>query len=143
MGMIDSKRNEQEQKLLDSINDPASNEVFVVNVADGKPIVISDTITINKDSLHIIGNGVTLVRDSAYNGPALTLSANCKHVLLDSVTLENFNVGILVRNKALQFKNVQFKNCAVPVQYEVMFADSGRINGRFADTLFYKADSLK
>ncbi|HVF80909.1 MAG TPA: hypothetical protein VM884_03205 [Flavisolibacter sp.] len=135
---VDNKRNEQEQKLLDSINNPAANEVFVVNVAGSKPIVISDTITVEKDSLHIIGNGVTLVRDSAYHGPAFALSANTKYVLLDSVTLENFNVGILVRNKSLQFKNVQFKNCAVPVQYQLMFADSGRINGRFADTLFIK-----
>jgi hypothetical protein len=142
MSMTDSTRNEQEQKLLDSINNPASNEVFVVNVAGSKPILISDTITVEKDSLHIIGNGVTLVRDRAYNGPALALSANCKYVLLDSVTFENFNVGILTRNKALQFKNVQFKNCTVPVQYQVLFADSGRINGRFADTVFYKIDSL-
>jgi serine/threonine protein phosphatase PrpC len=142
MNMIDSKRNEQEQKLLDSINNPASNEVFVINVAGGKPVVISDTLTIEKDSLHIIGNGVTLVRDSAYKGPALALSSNCKYVLLDSLTIENFDVGVLVRNKALQFKNVQFKNCRVPVQYQVMFADSGRINGRFADTIFYNIDTL-
>jgi serine/threonine protein phosphatase PrpC len=142
INLIDKKRNEQEQKLSDSINNPASNEVFVLNVAGGKPIVISDTITIQKDSLHIIGNGVTLLRDTAYNGPALALSSNCKYVLLDSVTLENFDVGLVIQNKALHLKNVQFKNCRVPVQYQVMFADSSRLNGRFADTLFYKIDSL-
>jgi serine/threonine protein phosphatase PrpC len=142
MNVIDSKRNEQEQKLLDSINNPASNEVFIINVAGGKPIVISDTLTIEKDSLHFIGNGVTILRDTAYTGPALALSSNCKYVLLDSVTIENFDVGVLVQNKALQFKNVQFKNCRVPVQYQVMFADSSRINGRFADTLFYNVDTL-
>lgn len=142
MNIINTKRNEQEQKLLDSINNPASNEVFVLNMAGGKPVVITDTITIQKDTLHIIGNGVTLLRDTAYSGPALVLSSNCKYVLLDSVTIENFDVGVIVQNKALHLKNVQFKNCRVPIQYQMMFADSARLNGRFTDTLFYNTDTL-
>ncbi len=142
MTIIDKKRNEQEQKLLDSINNPASNEVFVLNVAGGQPIVITDTIHIQKDSLHIIGNGVTLLRDTAYTGPAFALSSNCKYVLLDSVTIENFDVGVIIKNKALHLKNVQFKNCRVPVQYQVMFADTGRLNVQFADTLFYSLDTV-
>ncbi len=140
--VVAKKRNEQEQKLLDSINNPARAEVFLLNVPGGGPLVITDSITIQKDSLHIIGNGMVLQRDTAYKGPALALASNCKYLLLDSLTIENFDVGIIVKNRALHLKNVQFKNCKVPVQFQFMFPDSAMLNGRFADTLFHNSDTL-
>ncbi len=140
--VIAKKRTEQEQKLLDSINNPVGKEVFVLNLAGGGPVVITDSIIVQKDTLHIIGNGVVLQRDTTYKGPAITLSSNCKYVLLDSLTIENFDVGVLVKNHALHLKNVQFKNCRVPIQYEFMLPGSTLLNGRFADTLFYNSDTL-
>ncbi len=131
------KRNEQEQILVDSINGTKTNEVFILHQAGNPPVVITDTIIVNRDSVHIIGNGVTLKSDPAYKGPALTLSPACKYILLDSLTLENFDIGVLVKKQGLHLKNVQFKNCRIPVQQQFMFNDTSAVNGRFSDTPFY------
>lgn len=135
-------RNQQELLLIDSINGNRTNEVFILNSPETKSIVITDSIYINKDSLHIIGNGITLASDSAYRGPALVVLNDCKYLLLDSLTLENFDIGILTKNPGLHLKNVQFKNCRIPVQYNFLFKDRPIINGRFADTVFYNSDSI-
>ena len=137
-----TKRNEQEQRLLDSISDPARKEVFIMNLQGGQPIVITDTLSINKDTLHIIGNGATLTSDTTYKGAAFSVSPASRYILLDSMTLQNFDVGVLVNNKALHFKNVQFKNCRVPVQYQVPLLANALLSGRFADTIFYHSDTL-
>jgi serine/threonine protein phosphatase PrpC len=140
---VKKERNSQEQKLLDSINGNKTNEVFVLNTPETKSIVITDSISIQKDSLHVIGNGVTFIRDTTYNGPAFTVAPTCKYLLLDSLTLENFDIGILTKNRGLHLKNVQFKNCRVPVQYNFVFKDRPIVNGKFADTVFvfYNSDS--
>lgn len=135
--LLGKKRNEQEQLFVDSINGTKTNEVFVLYQAGTPPVVVTDSIFINKDSLHIIGNGVILKSDTAYKGPAFTLSSTCKYILLDSMTLENFDIGVLVKNQSLHLKNVQFKNCRVPVQHQFMFNDTSVVTGRFADTVFY------
>ncbi len=138
--IVVKKRNEQEQLLIDSINGTKTSEVFILNQTGNPPIIITDSISVNKDSLHIIGNGVTIKSDTTYRGPAFTLSHACKDILLDSLTLENFNIGVLVKNGGLHLKNVQFKNCKVPVQHQLMFNDTSIVNGRFADTLFYNSE---
>lgn len=135
------ERNEQEQRFIDSINNPASKEVFVINTPGGQPIIINDSVFIQRDSLHIIGNGVTLQKGVAYAGPALILSDACKYILLDSLTIENFDVGILVQNKALNLKNVQFKNCRIPVQYQYLFPGNRAVTGRLSDSVMYAPDS--
>ena len=134
------KRNEQEQLLIDSINGTKTKEVFVLNQQGSPTIVLTDSIYINKDSLHIIGNGVTIESDTTYKGPAFTLSPTCKYILLDSLTLENFDIGVLVRNQSLHIKNVQFKNCRIPVKQEFIFTDTSNVNGRFADTILYNSE---
>ena len=102
--------------------------------------MLTDSIYINKDSLHIIGNGVTIESDTTYKGPAFTLSPTCKYILLDSLTLENFDIGVLVKNQSLHIKNVQFKNCRVPVKQEFIFTDTTNVNGRFADTILSNSE---
>lgn len=139
---VPKERNEAEQKLLNNINDTLNNNVFDLKVIGRNPIVISDSINIKKDSLLIIGNGITLLRDSAYGGPALVLSPQCSFILLDSVIIENFDIAILVHNKSLHFKNVQFKNCRVPVQYQFLFPLNTFVTGHL-DTLYHKMDSIK
>lgn len=137
------ERSPLEQKFIDSINGNKTKEVFVLSTPESQFIVITDSIIISRDSLHIIGNGVTLISDSAYTGPALTVAPACKYLLLDSLTLENFDIGILTKNPGLHLRKVQFKNCRIPVQYNFMFKDRPIINGRFADTVFYNSDSTQ
>ena len=136
------ERNEREQTLLNNINDTLNNNVFDLKMVGGDPIVISDSINIKKDSLLIIGNGATLLRDSAYVGPALVLSPQCSYILLDSIILENFDVAILVHNKSLHLKNVQFKNCRVPVQFQFLFPSNTFVTWHL-DTLYHKINSSK
>ena len=133
-------RNPQEAILRDSITHTATGEVFVLNQAGSSPVTITDSIVVTNDTLHIIGNGVTLVADSFYKGAAFVLSEKCKRIELDSMTLQNFDVGIIAGNKGLILRNVQFKNCRVPVQYQFLFKDKTIVNGRFADTTIYNSD---
>ncbi|HEX8357286.1 MAG TPA: protein phosphatase 2C domain-containing protein [Segetibacter sp.] len=140
--IVTRTRNEREQVLIDSINGSKTNEVFVIRQLNGPPIIITDSILVGKDSLHIIGNGVTLVCDTAYKGAALVVSSSSNFLLLDSLTLENFDIGVLMKKPGLHLKNVQFKNCRIPVQYNMMFPERPMVNGRFADTLFYNSDSV-
>ncbi|MCW3081415.1 protein phosphatase 2C domain-containing protein [Segetibacter sp.] len=140
--IVVKERNPEERQFVDSINGNTTKEVFVLNTPDTKAIVITDSILIKNDSLHIIGNGVTLISDSTYKGAAFTMAPDCKYLLLDSLTLENFDIGVLTKTSGLHLKNVQFKNCRVPVQYNFLFKDRPVINGRFADTAFYNLDSI-
>lgn len=139
---IKKKRSEQEQILADSVANGVTREVFVLNLAGGQPVIITDSININSDTLRLIGNGVTLTRDSSYNGPAFTVSSNAKYILLDSLTLENFDIGMIVQNNAVHFRNVQFVNCRIPVQYNFTFPNNTPFNGRITDTFSNGPDTL-
>lgn len=134
------KRSAKEQMLVDSIYDSKTNEVFILNQAGDVPLIITDSLFINRDSLRIIGNGATLLCASAYKGSAITLSTQCKYILLDSLTLENFDIGVIARSPVLYFHNVHFKNCKVPIQYNFLFQNKPIINGNIADSVFYNAD---
>ncbi|GEO09459.1 PP2C family protein-serine/threonine phosphatase [Segetibacter aerophilus] len=140
--VVVKERNPEEQKFIDSINGNTTKEVFVLNTPETTSITITDSIPVTNDSLHIIGNGVTLISDSTYKGPAFIMSPGSRYLLLDSLTLENFDIGVLTRTSGLHLKNVQFKNCRVPVQYNFLFKDRPVINGRFADTVFYNSNSI-
>ncbi len=129
-------RNNEEQAFVESIDASANGEVFVLNTAPGTAMTISDSILIQKDSLHIIGNGVTMIADTAYNGAAFIVSPNTKYLLLDSLTLQNFDIGVLMKTPGLHLRNVQFNNCRIPVQYQLTFPANAVINGRLTDSAF-------
>ena len=132
------QRNQQELNFLDSLHKSPN---AVIKLSSSQPIIISDTIFVQNDSLHIIGNGVSFVRDSSYTGPAFMLAPNCKYILLDSVSIENFNVGVAVQNKGLHLRNVRFKNCTVPVQFQQQFLKDTLVTGSQAETIFNYKDS--
>jgi PPM family protein phosphatase len=130
-------RNEREQAFVQSLDASTNGEVFVLNTEPGTPMIITDSVLIHKDSLHIIGNGVTMVADTAYRGAAFIVAPTTKYLLLDSLTLENFDVAVLMKSPGLQLKNVQFKNCKIPVQYQLSFPANAIVNGRLTDSAFY------
>lgn len=133
---IDYKKTQRELNFIDSINSPFSKEVFIINTPGDQPISISDSIFISKDSLHIIGNGATLMSGGNFKGAAFITSLQAKYILLDSLTLENFDVAILTRNNSIHFKNVRFKNCKVPVQYNFAYPNDSPVNGHLVDTTY-------
>ncbi|MEJ7586752.1 MAG: protein phosphatase 2C domain-containing protein [Ferruginibacter sp.] len=134
-----AQRNREELDFIDSINTSATG---IVNLAGGNPIIVTDTIKITNDSAHIIGKGKSFIRDSAYAGPLFMMASSCKYLLLDSLIIENFTVGVLVINKGLHLNNVRFKNCLVPVLFQQHFANDTLLTGRQSENIFYLTDSL-
>jgi PPM family protein phosphatase len=130
------QRNAQELAFIDSLNNNTTGEVFIMNVAAGQPLYITDSISITKDSLHIIGNGATLKGDSTNSLTAFVVPASTRYLLLDSLTLEDFNIGIAAQTPGVHFKNVQFKNCKIPVQYQFGFPANTPVSGGLQDTIF-------
>ena len=135
------KRNIAEQALNDSITSTIQPHLTIANEQGDQPIVISDTILIDKDSLTIHGNGTRLISDSAYKGPAFVLSQNCHYVLFDSLSFENFDAAILVQQGGLHAKNIRFVNCKIPVIQQFNFPAGMSITGGIPLNLF-KTDSL-
>ena len=84
-----------------------------------------------------------ITADSLYKGAAFIIASNCKYILLDSITLNNFDIGIIVRNKALHLKNVKFQNCRVPVLYEMQLQKDSAISANISDSVLLKVDSVK
>jgi hypothetical protein len=82
-----------------------------------------------------------LQSDSGYSGAAFNLSSKCKNITLDSLSLNNFKIGIIAFNNALALKNTRFINCPVPLQNVFTFSDKKYITGKLPGTLF-KSDSI-
>lgn len=135
-------KNAVELKLQDTIN-KLKGHTLLLSAADfQQPIVLSDTLHINKDSLYIKTKGaIVFKKDSTYKGPAIVLAANCKYVVLDSVAFDGFPTAIMTHNDALVLKNVQFTNCLAPVQVSYLFPNKKYISGRLFGSMF-KTDSV-
>ena len=138
---IRKERNAQEIVLLSGINS-SNGLVDILDSANGNRIVISDSILLQSDSLRINGHGVTLVGDSTFKGPAFLISPACNYLMLDSITFENFDVGLLLQKEVLYLRHVQFINCRVPIQYQFLFPNNTILNGRITDTIFHNTDSF-
>jgi serine/threonine protein phosphatase PrpC len=139
--LVKKSRNAQEIKLQQAI-DQLKGHVLVLDTAYKSPIIISEAITINKDSLLIKAKGyVILQSDSAYNGPAFILSAKSKNLQLDSLSFRNFQTGIASTNDVVLLKNVRFNNCKTAVQVSVAAVDKNYVNGKISP-LVLKVDTL-
>ncbi|MCU7552036.1 protein phosphatase 2C domain-containing protein [Chitinophagaceae bacterium LB-8] len=133
--------NLQEKRLANAIGYLRGNTLVLSDSFFAQEIIISDTLFINHDSLHLKGGSNTvLVRDSLYEGPAFMLSKDCKYVLLENLTLSYFDIGIIAQNKALHLKNVQFNNCHIPLQYQFTFPDKQPISGSITDQGFFNLE---
>ena len=135
-------RNEQELKLQEVIN-TATGDTVVLSAADFPlPVIISDTILIQKDTLYIETEGsIIFTADPRYEGPALLLASTSKYISIDSLVFQNFATGISVYNNALHLKDVKFNNCRIPIQNLFTFEDNKYVNGRIMKGSF-KKDSL-
>ncbi|SDP51516.1 Serine/threonine protein phosphatase PrpC [Mucilaginibacter sp. OK268] len=135
-------KNAQETKLQDTIN-KLKGKTLILSAADyPQPIVLTDSLHIDGDSLYIKAKGnILFKRDSLYHGPALTLAATCKFIVLDSVAFEGFKVAITTHNDALVLKHVVFNDCLVPVQTSYSFPANKQVSGRLFGGIF-KIDTL-
>jgi PPM family protein phosphatase len=135
-------RNPQELKLQAAIDHNKGKLLVLSDTAFKSPVVISQPIIINRDSLHIKAKGnITFQSDSGYSSPAFTLTSNTKSIILDSLLFQDFNIAISGFNQALELKNVRFKDCKTPLQNMLSLPDNKYVNGSFTALLF-KTDSL-
>jgi len=135
-------KNGQELKLQRAI-DQAKGRVLILSDTSYKaPILLTKAIQINNDSLTIKAKGkIVLQSDSGYTGPAFQLASKCKNIVLDSVSLVNFRVGVASVNNALALKNTRFINCPVQIENAYTFPDKKYINGKLPAVIFI-ADSV-
>ena len=135
-------KNNQELKLQQAIDQAKGHTLILADTAFTAPIVISDAIQVNRDTLLIKAKGkIVLQCDTGYKGPAISFSARCKNIIMDSLQFINFPAAIAAVNDALVLKNVRFFNCQSPVQSVFSFADKKYVNGKISGVLF-KADSI-
>lgn len=106
------------------------------------PIVISQSIRLDKDTLYILSRGnIVLKRDSAFSGPALIVPATGKNIVLNGLSFDGFDVGIASQSKNITMKGLKFMNVRVPVQYSFSAPADSFLNGTLAE-LFLGRDSL-
>jgi len=106
------------------------------------PVIISKAINIDKDSLLIRVTGNMVIKaDTGYTGPALVLTSNSKHIILDSLSFSGFTTGIDLNGNLVTLKNVRFNNCKVGVRQSYTFADKKYVSGQ-SPSITFKADSL-
>ena len=135
-------RNAREIKLQDTINKLKGNTLIISSADFKQPIIISDSLLIQKDTLYIKTKGpVVLMADTAYKGVGLVVSAKGKHVILDSLIFQGFETAIFTRSNSLTLRNIKFVDCKHPLVQSFMFKDKKYINGKLpADS--FSTDSL-
>lgn len=135
-------KNSQEIKLQQAIDQAKGHVLTLSDTSYTNPLLISQALQINKDSLTIKARGkIVLQSDSGYKGAAFQLSAKCKNVLLDSISLVNFQVGVTSFNNALNLKNTKFINCSIQIENSYTFPDKKYISGKLPPTAF-SVDSI-
>ena len=133
-------RNPKELKLQQNIID--SSFVSISDSAYGATILISDTIRVDKDSIHIDGNNVALRSDTLEKGVAFVIAPSCRYILFENVVFQNFGKAIINQGSVVHLKNVRFQDCDVSVEHSYRFPQNGTITGSVVDTMLFKADSV-
>lgn len=138
---IKHPRSPAEQQLLASLSN--SGDTLILDTTSIKsPLLISDTIAINKDTLFLLGNGITLRGDTAIDNVGLLLTQTTKYVVLNDLVFEDFPTAILANSNALRLHNVRFRNCGIAVSYAYHFADMQSVGGLIQSGGPFKTDSL-
>lgn len=129
------QQNIAEKMLADSLRLSLQHEISVEQ-NPAQPIIISDTIFIERDSLLLHGNGLTFKADSAYNGPVFVLGEKCRYVLFDSIQFQDFSTAIITKQNNLHLQAVRFINCKLPVLHQIKMKGDATVNGSFIDHRF-------
>lgn len=106
-------------------------------------ISVTDTLQVNTDTLYLNGNGLHLVGDTAQTKAAFVLGPLNKHLVLQDMVLENFETAILAEGHSVGLKNVQFLNCAVPVQISGTAPVNSPANLLVKDSLFSDTTQIR
>jgi serine/threonine protein phosphatase PrpC len=133
---IQKMRNAEEVKLQDAIDAFKGDTLVLSDTAFKQPIILTDTLHIDQDTLYIkVRGGITLQRDTNFDGPALAISSGNKVVVLDNLKFKDFNTAIDLGNTSLSLKNTQFINCKLHVQRKYDLPDSKAVTADFPATI--------
>jgi hypothetical protein len=102
---VKKQRNAAELKLQQAIDNAKGDTLVLSDTAYAQPVIISDTLHVNKDTLYIKGS-LVLKSDSGYKGAALALAANCKSMVLEGVKFQDFNTAIHLNNNEFYLRNL-------------------------------------
>lgn len=139
---VQKSRNPQEIQIQAALNTLQGDTLILNDSVYSKPIIISDTLQIKADTLYILARGnIVLKSDSTYKGLALLILPHIKHLVLDGLVFEDFDVAISSQSRWLTLKGVRFINCRNPLQLSFSFPGDQYINGSITDA-FFKTDSL-
>ena len=140
--VIKKPANSLQVKLQKAVDNVKGKILILSDTGYASPIIISDAIRINKDTLLIKTKGhIVFQSDSGYTGSAIILSSKCKSIILDSLSFNNFNTGIATVNNVLDLRNVRFVNCKQSIQNNFAFADKKYISGKLLPVVF-RSDSI-
>jgi serine/threonine protein phosphatase PrpC len=114
------------QRLQDTLS---SGVRFLALAASGFPdtIRVPQGLLFSGDSVRLLGNGRAILMGDSAGSTLIGFGPNVKHVLLDSLSLENITLfGIASGREVIQFRNVTFRKTGV--QYST--------GGRMTDTTY-------
>jgi serine/threonine protein phosphatase PrpC len=134
--------NAQEIKLQNAIDSCKGKSLLLTDVQYPLPVMISQPININRDTLYIKTKGkIVFQSDTGYHGAAFIISPQAKRIILDSLYIKQFDIGVSGYNTTLELRNVRFVNCIVPLQNAFHFTDNKYVSGSLSSVVF-KTDSL-
>jgi serine/threonine protein phosphatase PrpC len=108
-------KNAQAIKLQDTLNKLTGNILILDTAVFKSPILITEPIKINRDSLYLKATGnITIKSDSGYKGQPFLIAPTNKSTLLENFTLENFDDVSELQRKGVLLKNVQFIRTDAP-----------------------------
>ncbi len=137
------QKNSPEQALQDTINGFAGDTLKLTNETFGSPVLLTDTLYINRSNLYMLGNGTQISADSmSGNNAVIYLAPTATNIMFDSLVFQNLMVLIHPQNKSsVRFKDSKFINTTLQIIEPVYFKDT-TVNGSILK-LLPVPDSLK
>ena len=136
--VVKKEKNVQEIRLQTFINASPGDTVELETGSKDHVLYLTDTLWVNRPSLYLKGKNTILLKDSSSsNRVAIMVSPECRSLVIDSLTIDGFDIGISMTGKeSLQLKGVKFKNCPINVAFR--FSGTGDLKTVFRNATLSK-----
>jgi serine/threonine protein phosphatase PrpC len=136
--VVKKEKNVQEIRLQTFINASPGDTVELETGSKDHILYLTDTLWVNRPSLYLKGKNAILLKDSSSsNRVAIMVSPECRSLVIDSLTIDGFDIGISMTGKeSLQLKGVKFKNCPINVAFR--FSGTGDLKTVFRNATLSK-----
>jgi len=116
----------QEQRLTAALNNLTGDTLWLRDSLAMAPIMLTDTLQIQKDSLILRSSGsLLLARDSNFitGGATIVIAPQVKYVLFENLILQDMIIAIS-NPYVLHFKNTRFRNSYIQLRQGIRYNDS-------------------